>query len=458
VAEQLRPEDRSSLQSEVGPVNMAVGGLLVFEGGDGTSYDAVADRLDRRLHLVPKYRQRLRTAPLGPLSGPVWVDDDAFDLHWHLRRATVSGFADLQAYVARDMSRKLDRSRPLWEVHVVDGLPDGRRALWAKMHHALVDGIAAVGIAMLLLDPTPEPMELPEPEEEWQPRGYDLRSHLQAMARTPLDRAGRFMWQRTLRAMDPNPWRAAEEWRSAADLFGELARSRPQAPMTPLNRPIGPNRRFATASVELGRLKAAGRGAGGTVNDALLAVVAGALRDYLVAAGTDLRGRDPVALVPVSTRREDEGHTVGNRVSTVFVDLPVDEADAAARVRRISSQMRDVRRSAAIRAGELIAGATGQVPPLVSTILVRAIGNVRAMNLVVSNLPGPQQPFYMNGSRMQEVYPVVPLNPANQGLTIGILSYDGMVFVGLLADAKLDPPVEVIADALQAHFDALAKG
>src|SRR3712207_6037020 len=134
---------------------------------------------------------------------------------------------------------------------------------------------------MLLLDPSPKPMELPEPEREWEPRGYDLRRHLQAMARTPLDRAGRFMWQRTLRALDPNPWRAAEEWRSAADLFGELARSRPQAPMTPLNEAIGPNRRFATASIGLPALKQAGRAAGGTVNDALLAVVTGALRHYL---------------------------------------------------------------------------------------------------------------------------------------------------------------------------------
>jgi diacylglycerol O-acyltransferase / wax synthase len=429
VVEPLSPSDASSLQAERGPVNMAVGGLLVFEAGPGTRYEAVAERLEARLHLVPRYRQRLDQPPLG-ISNPVWVDDDAFDLHWHLRRATVRGRSELPGYVAREMSRRLDRSRPLWELHVVEGLEGGACAIWVKMHHALVDGLAAIGIGMVLLDPAPEGLDISPPGMDWRPRSFDRRSHLTRLARQPLERAQRLVVESTLRALDTSPRRAADDLRKASELVTELARQRPQAPMTPLNHPISPNRRFVMRSVELAAVKAAGRTAGGTVNDVLLAAVAGALRGFL---GPE---EDLVALVPVSIRRA--GEEGGNRISMVFVDLPVTEPDPRERVRRLGAQMRALRESAAVRAGALLVGAAGAVPPVVSAVLVRAMGNVRANNLVVSNIPGPQQPFYLNGTRLREVYPAVPLNPANQGLAIGILSYDGRVEFGLLADAALD--------------------
>ncbi|HEX8101100.1 MAG TPA: wax ester/triacylglycerol synthase family O-acyltransferase [Solirubrobacteraceae bacterium] len=438
----LSPADRASLQAERGPINMAVAGVLVFE--PGLTFERVAARVAERLHLVPRYRQKLDEAPLG-LAQPTWIDDAGFDLHWHLRRARVDGDAELPGYVAREMSRRLDRSRPLWELHVVEGLDDGRTAVIPKMHHALVDGLAAVGIGMVLLDPTPEPLVLPEPEE-WRPRETDLRRRLTALASAPLSRAQRLVLDSTQRALDTSPRRAAEDVRRATELATELTRARPQAPMTPLNRPISPNRRAALTSAPLAPLKAAGKAAGGTVNDALLAAVAGMLREYLAAAGVDLGGREPVALVPVSIRREgDEG---GNRISTVFVDLPIGEPDPAARIATIAAAMRELKGSAAIRAGALLVGATGQAPPVVSSVLVRAMGSVRAFNLVVSNVPGPQQPFYMDGIRMTAVYPAVPLNPSNQGLSVGILSYDGAIHAGLLADARLDPGVDVAVTAL----------
>jgi diacylglycerol O-acyltransferase len=448
VAEPLSAADRSALQAERGPVNMAVAGLLVFEPGPGTSYDAVAERLEGRLHLVPRYRQRLEEPPLG-LANPVWVDDASFDLHWHLRRATVGSEAEVRDYVAREMSRRLDRSRPLWELHLVDGLPD-RRAMLVKMHHSLVDGLAAIGVGLLLLDPTPEPLAIDPPGADWEPRPYELSRHVTALARVPLARATRLVTD----TLDLSPRRAAQDLARATDLVTELARTRPQAPMTPLNHPIGPNRRYATASAPLADVRAAGRRADGTVNDAVLAVVAGMLRDYL----PELPDRPPVALVPVSLRREGDERSgdeaagrgrTGNRISTVFVDLPVDEHDPAERIRRIAASMRELKGSAAVRAGALLVGATGQAPPFVSAALVRAIGNVRAFNLVVSNVPGPQQPFYMGGSRLLEVYPAVPLNPANQGLSVGILSYDGSVFFGLLADAGLEPGIEAAEAALR---------
>jgi WS/DGAT/MGAT family acyltransferase len=411
---------------------MAVGGVLVFEAGEGTAYDAVAARLESRLHLVPRYRQRLEETPLG-IANPVWVDDTAFDLHWHLRRAVVDGRAGLEEYVGREMSRRLDRSRPLWEVHVVEGLEEGRRALWIKMHHALVDGLAAVGIGMLMLDPTPEPMDLPPPDGDWSPRAYDRKDQIARLAKLPLVRAQRLVLDTTMRALDTSPRKAAEDLRRATELFAELARARPQAPMTELNESISPNRRYAMLSTGLAPLKAAGKAAGATVNDAILAAVAGMLRRMLPEAGEPL-----VALVPVSVRRENEKGELGNRISTVFVDLPVDVEDPRERIRAINEQMGRIKDSAAVRAGALLVGATGQAPPLVSAALVRAMGNIRAFNLVVSNVPGPQQPFYMNGCRLLEVYPAVPLNPVNQGLSVGVLSYDGRVDVGLLGDARVD--------------------
>jgi WS/DGAT/MGAT family acyltransferase len=208
-------------------------------------------------------------------------------------------------------------------------------------------------------------------------------------------------------------------------------------------------------SLALADVKAAGKAAGGTVNDAILGAVSGMLRDYLDEAGVDLGGRDAVALVPVSIRRDDEQDAGGNRISTVFVDLPVREPDPAERVRVVRAQMQQLRESAAVRAGAMIVGATGVAPPLVAGMMVRAMGGIRAMNLVVSNVPGPQQTFFMNGSRLLEVYPAVPLNPTNQGLSVGVISYDGRVFFGLLADARLDPGVEVASEALGRALEEL---
>jgi WS/DGAT/MGAT family acyltransferase len=449
VAETLSPADRSSLAAEIGTVNMAVGGLLVFEGAAGLDYDAVLARVEARLHLVPRYRQRLHSTAAG-IANPVWVDDDGFDLGWHVRRATLpapGGDAELAELVGRAMSRRLDRSRPLWELTVVDGLAGGRRALLAKMHHALVDGVAAVDIGTVLLDPTPDPIAIPAPDEPWEPRGHDRARHLARLAATPVVRAQKLLLDSATRALQPDPRRTASDLKSATELLVALARTRPSAPMTPLNAGQGPNRRFAFTSAPLADLKRAGKAQGATVNDALLAAVAGMLRRYLEAAGQPA-AKPLVALVPVSVRRP--GEEGGNAISTVLVDLPVDEPDPAERIVRVHETMTTIKQSAAIRAGALLVGASGWAPPLVSSTLARATGGLRAFNLVVSNVPGPQQPFWLNGCRLLAVHPAVPLSPATQGLTVGIVSYDGAVCFGLLADRDLDPPLAVAFDGLRA--------
>lgn len=427
---------------------MAVAGALIFEG-DGLDHAVVRQRLQERLHLIPRYRQRLEQPALG-LANPVWVDDSSFDVDWHVRRAQLAspaGDAELAAFIGHEMSRRLDRARPLWELHVIERMAGGRVALVPKMHHALVDGVGAIDVGTVLLDPTPEPLEIPPPPEPWQPEPYDRARHLARLAATPVLRGQKLLLDSAARALDTSPRQAAEDLRRSTDLLAELARSRPQAPMTPLNSGLGPNRRWTQARAGLEQIKRAARSGDGKVNDVLLAIVAGMLRRYLDAAGVQPE-RDPVALVPVSVRADDETEQLGNRISTVFVDLPIGEDDPVQRVRVIAEAMRELKQSSAVRAGALMVGATGWAPPLVSSVLVRAVGGIRAFNLVVSNVPGPQQTFYLQGARLLEAFPVVPLNPANQGLTVGILSYDGGVHFGLLADGDLDPGLEVAAAAL----------
>ncbi|HET9104350.1 MAG TPA: wax ester/triacylglycerol synthase family O-acyltransferase [Solirubrobacteraceae bacterium] len=454
--EELSPADRSSLAAEQGPVNMAVGGLMVFAAEPPLSRAMVARRIGERIHLIPRLRQRLEEPPLG-LANPVWTDDTSFDLDWHVRHAAVpagAGDDELGAVVGREFSHRLDRRRPLWEATLIGPLADGRQALLMKVHHALVDGMAALGLAALVLDPTPEPMVIPAAEGAWEPERYDLRRHAARLAGRPLAMAPRLMLDGVARALAPDPRRAAGDVRRATEVARELARARPGAPMTPLNRVISPNRRFAPVTGELAAVKATGKRAGATVNDTLLALVAGALGRYLQAGGAAVASA--VALVPVSVRPAGAGEgETGNRFSTVFVDLPVAEPDLAAQIAVVAEQTRELKASAAVRAGALMVGASGLAPPLISGLLARTMGSVRAFNLVVSNLPGPQQPFYLDGVRLQAVYPVVPLNPANQGLTVGIISYDGRLCFGLLADRDLDPPLAVAAAALRAELDGL---
>ena len=462
MTEELSPADRSSLAAEHGPVNMSVGGLLLFAGEPRLTRAMVAERLAERIHLIPRLRQRLEEPPLG-LANPVWTDDTGFDLDWHVRQAGLpapGGESELGALVGREFSHRLDRSRPLWEATVIEGLADGRQALLMKVHHAVVDGMAAIGLAALVLDPTPEPLEIPPEQGDWAPRPYDLRRHAARLASRPLALAPRLMLDGMQRALTPDPRRAAGEMRRATEVALELARTRPNAPMTPLNRSISPNRRFAMATGDLAAVKRASKAVGATVNDGLLAVVAGAIGHYLDAAGPQAGSgtRRPVALVPVSVRPSEpaEGET-GNRISTVFVDLPVGEPELVARIEAVAAQTRQFKESAAVRAGAMMVGASGFAPPLVSGLLARTMGTVRAFNLVVSNIPGPQQPFYLSGVPMLGVHPIVPLNPANQGLTVGIISYDGRLCFGLLADRDLDPPLAIAAEGLRAELSRLER-
>lgn len=455
MAEALSPSDLSAIQAEGGPVHMHVGGVLVFDGAIDAAM--VIERLRERIHLIPRYRMRLEEARLG-IANPVWVEDEDFDPERHVRRVAVpapGGDTELCELAGQALSERLDRSRPLWQMLVAEGLEGGRTALIAKMHHALVDGIAAVDVSTVILDPTPEGLDLPpapEPDADAAPRRQYRVEALGRFAAAQLETPRKMARQTVGRALSLDPREAAGQMRSAAELVGELARPRSTAPDTRLNAAIGRDRLFALARGRLDDVKAVRRAADATVNDVLLASVALMLSEYLGEAAPD----HAVALVPVSVRTEAEEGAGGNRISTVFVDLPL-TGEPLERVRAISASMEEVKQSAAVRAGALVVGATGLAPPVVSSLAVRAMSGPRMFNLVVSNVPGPQQTFYLAGVPMLEAYPAVPLNPRNQALSVGIMSYDGGIGYGVLADRDTLPDVGDAAAGLERALGTLVE-
>jgi diacylglycerol O-acyltransferase len=273
------------------------------------------------------------------------------------------------------------------------------------------------------------------------------------LAQLPLTRGQKIALQTAEWLLAASPSGTAQDLRRATELVTELALSRPEGPPLPINRPISTNRSYAMTRAPLDGIKAAGKAAGGTINDAILAAISGMLAGYLIEAGVEPARleRDPVALVPVSVRREGDDDQLGNRISVVFVDLPVGELDPRRRIALLAERMTAIKGSAKVAAGALAVDMTGFAPPLLASIMARAGGG--SFNLVVSNVPGPQMPLYMNGSRILAVHPAVPLNPADQGLAVGVFSYDGSACFGLSADRDLDPPVEQARAALDAALD-----
>ncbi|MFH5208733.1 wax ester/triacylglycerol synthase family O-acyltransferase [Antrihabitans sp. NCIMB 15449] len=461
MSDALSPMDRSSLVGEAGPVNMTIGSLVFIERGSGVDYDAICQRFRERIHLVPRCRQRLDEGRTG-LSNAVWVDDENFDVEWHIRSSALpapGGRAELLRQVGNEMSRRLDRSRPLWELHLIEGSADGRLALLIKMHHALVDGSSALGIGMVVLDLGPEAEAVePVPTTEEERPGL-LARQARRFTLKPLSKAQALVVEGTSRVLETSPIIAAADLREAGQVLRELLRSREPAVATPFNHTISANRSYECTSAPLDLLKAISTATGHTINDVLLTIVSGMVAEYLDAAGVDPASleREPTTLVPVSIRRE--GDVGGNRISVVIVELPVSEPDPLQRIAMISGRMDELKSASGVMAGAIFVVAGGMAPPLLSPALttVLSVGiDFPSHNLVVSNVPGPTAPLYLNGSRVLEMYPIVPLNPSDQGLNVGAFSYDGTVYFGFHADRELDPPVERARQAFENSLAALA--
>ncbi len=439
----------SSLLAERGPIHVNVGAALILEG-DPPTLDELLEHVESRLALVPRFRQRVQATPLQ-ITNPVWADDPGFDLEWHVRHVALPrpGSTDqLRELVGRVMSTPLDLERPLWQLYLLEGLERGRHAYISKTHHALVDGVSAVDVGTIMLDPNPEGTEMPIPEERWDP---DVPSPELLFVRAATDRISTPMRAARKAALGAlsMPRETAGRVMRTAESFAGLAAGGPTAPRTFLNEDIGRDRRVAFVRTELDALKQARGETGATVNDVILAVATGGLRRLFERRGEAVPDQ-LVALVPMSIRRSDEHLELGNRIATLMVALPLSEPDPVERLRLVHAETTRVKESEQARAASLVIEATGWTPPTINRVLADVISRQLNWNLVVSNVPGPQMPFYLLGRRMVEVYPVVPLSPQQHALSIGVVSYDGGVFFGITADRNLFADIDEVAADLEA--------
>jgi WS/DGAT/MGAT family acyltransferase len=462
--DRLTGTDAGFLHQESSSAHMHIGGVLLFEG-PAPKFADVLDHVRGRLHLVPRYRQKLATPPAG--SGrPFWVDDTNFNLEYHIRNAALpspGSEEQLLEMTARVASQALDRTKPLWEFWLVEGIEPAagskveRWAIISKSHHALVDGISGVDLATVLLDFSPEPAPLDttglrawEPSPEPNPLAL-----LMAAARGAALAAGGVALKTA--AAVSQPARSAEVLRDAAEGVGEIvwAALNP-APETPLNVPIGPHRRFRVVRHTLADYRLVKNALGGTVNDVLLTVVSGALGSWLRTRAVSTEGVEMRALVPVSVRTSDQHGELGNRLTVMRGPLPVYIDDPVARLGVVRAAMEDLKRSKqAIGASTLVA-VNDIAPPAVLAQASRLQFSTRLFNLLVTNIPGPQVPLYILGKKLQDLFPLAFL-PDGHALAVAIISYDGMIEYGLLADFDALPDLDVIAHEIDVALRALVE-
>jgi diacylglycerol O-acyltransferase / wax synthase len=464
VPQRLTTLDASFLYLEEETTAMHVGSLMTFQAPEGGfDYERLVELVSARIAGVPRYRQKVRTVP-GHLANPVWVDDEDFDVTYHVRRSALprpGTDQQLLDLVARVQVRPLDRDRPLWEVYLVEGLADGGFAIVTKTHQALVDGVNAVDIGQLILDPTevvpglPSDTWTPEPE----PSDLDLVvSAVSDLVQRPGDLIDAVV--HGLGEVRAVGLRVAGQVGRLASVVAHTA-ARP-APTSPLNAEIGSARRFVTVATDLAdyraiRAKLSRSGENDvTINDVVLATVAGALRNWLLTRGEPVRPSTTVsALVPLSVRDDVGATRLGNSVQAFVVRLPVGEPSPVMRLHQVAYAMRAHQDTGRAIGAEALVGLAGFAPPTLHSLGARVASAMsrRMFNLVVTNVPGPQQPLYAAGARMLASYPVMPL-AKGQAVSIGLTSYDGNVYYGLNADRDAMADVDVLAQCL---VDALAE-
>ena len=450
--DRLTPVDASFLHQEGAVSHMHIGGLTIVEGPP-PSMDEFLEQIRRRLHVVPRYRHKLAYTALD--SGrPVWIDDPSFSLEYHVRHTALpapGGWEQLQDLTARIFSQQLDRSKPLWEMWLIEGLEEDRFALITKTHHSLIDGIAGVDLATVLFDLSPDPPPLPTSGRPWQPHPEPGTTQLLAAGLQGAVKAGITLAEGAMDAL-AHPERALARAREAAEGVGEIiwAGLNP-APETPLNVPIGPHRRFVGITARLDELKTVKNAFGGTVNDVVLAVVAGALRSFLISRGRRTAGVEMRALVPVSVRTEDERGGSGNRIVVMRGPLPVYISDPLNRLRFVSNAMDGLKESKQALGAEVIAGAQNFAPPTILAQASRLNFSTRLFNLIVTNVPGPQFPLYVLGREMLQAFPIAFL-PENHALAIAIMSYNGAMNFGLLGDFDALPDIDTIGQNIAAEL------
>lgn len=459
--ERIAVQDRSFLHFENATTHMHLGGLALFEAGPlgtaagGVDIERIRRHIAGRLHLVPRYRQRLAWIPV--FNQAVWVDDDHFALTYHVRHTALPRPGDdeqLKLLTARIMSQQLDRGKPLWELWVIEGLANGGFALLVKTHHAIADGISAFDLFTALVSPAPD--DVVDAAQPWTPRPAPSGTRLLAegvarQAAVPLTVTRRLIQLAT----DPAGigTRARDSVRALVDLAG-VGASPP--PPTPFNQPISAHRRFEWLSLDLAEVKAVRSRLGGTVNDVALASVAGGLHHFLRARGADVRGLTLRTVVPVSLRTEDERGQASNRASGWLLSLPVDDMAPARRLALIAAETAK-RKAIRQELGPDVLGRVAEyAAPGVVGLGIRLLSRLHPYNLIVTNVPGPQLPLYLLGARLVAGYPQVPLFE-NQGLGIAIFSYCGSLGFGFNADQEVLPDLDRLAALVGRSFAALAE-
>ncbi|HEV3320210.1 MAG TPA: wax ester/triacylglycerol synthase family O-acyltransferase [Solirubrobacteraceae bacterium] len=455
--DRLTPIDASFLHQEGPSSHMHVGGLTIVEGPP-PPMEEFLEQIRMRLHLVPRYRHKLAYTALD--SGrPVWIDDPNFNLEYHVRHTALPTPGEpeqLRSLTARIFSQQLDRSKPLWEMWLIEGLKDDRFALISKTHHSLIDGIAGIDLATVLFDLSPDPPPIKHSGRAWRPHPEPGTPELIAAGLRGAVRAGVELAEGARDAL-AHPDRALARTREAAEGIGEIvwAGLNP-APATPLNVPIGPHRRFIGVGSRLEDFKLVKNAFGGTVNDVVLAIVAGALRKFLVSRGLRTEGVELRALVPVSVRAADEHDTMGNRIVAMRGPLPVYIADPVQRLRFVSHAMDGLKESKQALGAEVIAGAQNFAPPTILAQASRLNFSTRLFNLLVTNVPGPQFPLYVLGREMLAAYPVAFL-PENHALAIAIMSYNGQMNFGLLGDYDALGDIDLLGETIAAELATLVE-
>ncbi|MGB7588250.1 MAG: wax ester/triacylglycerol synthase family O-acyltransferase [Solirubrobacterales bacterium] len=451
--DRLTAIDASFLTNETSSSHMHVGGILIFEG-PAPPYVDLVEHVRGRLRKVPRFRQRLIVPPFEA-GRPLWVDDVSFNLTYHIRHSALpepGGETELMHLASRVFSQQLDRSKPLWEMWLVQGLERDRFAIVTKTHHAMVDGISGVDIGTVLFDVQPVPEREPD-EDGWVPQPEPSTAKLMSRAVTDAAATPVKLAERAVAALQ-HPELAARRVVEALEGVGEVAGAfADPAPKVPLNQPIGPHRRFVLARSDLATFKRIKNTLGGTVNDVVLAVVTGALRGWLHGRGIRTEGLELRALVPVSVRSADERGDLGNRLAVMRGPLPVYLEDPVRRLRVVSEQMEGLKRSKQALGAEVIARFNDFAPPTLLAQASRINFSTRLFNLIVTNVPGPQIPLYLLGRELEEVFPVAFL-PQNHALAVAIMSYNGRVCFGLLADYDSMGDLDVIASGLD---DSLAE-
>jgi diacylglycerol O-acyltransferase / wax synthase len=453
--DRLSSIDASFLHQEGPTSHMHIGAILVFQGPPPEFADYL-DHVRGRLHLVPRYRQRLSTPPLET-GRPLWVDDPDFNIEYHVRHTALpSPGSEEQLFLlaARIASQQLDRDKPLWESWLVEGLEGDRFALVFKTHHALVDGVSGVDLATVLLDLGPTPQAPPESLEPWRPRPQPSPADLVAAGVRGAVSAAGGLAARTVSAVT-RPGATLGALRDAAEGVGEIvwAGLNP-APETPLNVEIGPHRRYAVVRHQLADYKTVKNAFGGTVNDVVLSVVSGALAGWLQSRGIRTEGLEMRALVPVSVRSEHHRGSLGNQLTAMRAPLPVYIQDPVARLRFVRRAMDGLKESKQAVGAATLAAVNNLAPPTILAQASRLNFSTRLFNLLVTNIPGPQFPLYVLGRQLEDLFPVAFL-PKNHALAVAIMSYNGGIDYGLLADYDALPDVEVIAEGIDAALSEL---